>query len=112
MSQTRTPTRAGAPARAQPTRSRTVAPALLGLPMSPGGLVLPALPGALCRHQDPALWFPGRGQSHEDAKAICRACPARAECLDWAIQAGEQAGVWGGASPGERARLRRSRAAR
>jgi WhiB family redox-sensing transcriptional regulator len=91
----------------EPTRA--VDPALLVLPSTPGGLVLPVLPGALCRHQDPALWFPGRGQSFELAKAVCRACPAKAACLDWAMQSGERDGVWGGASPDERDRLRRAR---
>ncbi len=39
------------------------------------------------------------------AKAVCRACPVRRECLDWAVEANERAGVWGGTTPDERAQL-------
>jgi WhiB family transcriptional regulator, redox-sensing transcriptional regulator len=70
-------------------------------------VVLPLLPGALCKGQDPSLWFPLRGGSMDPAKAVCRDCPARVGCLDWAVQADERAGVWGGISPDERAQLRR-----
>jgi hypothetical protein len=73
------------------------------------GLVLPALPGALCKGQDPVLWFPGAGGSMKEAKAVCRACPARVLCLEWAVQADERAGVWGGTSPDERALIRTAR---
>lgn len=89
--------------------SRTVDPGLLPLPWPPGGLVLPLLPGALCKSRDPDVWFPGRGESFAEAKAVCRACPVRVPCLEWAIQAGERTGVWGGTSPDERARLRQQR---
>lgn len=99
------PTTANRPAPAGP--SRTVAPGLLLLPSLPGGLVLPLLPGALCKGQDPRLWFPSQGGSHERAKAVCQVCPARADCLDWAMQTNERNGVWGGTSPNERALLRR-----
>lgn len=81
-------------------------PDALELPFPADGLVLPALPGALCKGQDPAVWFPGQGGSMNRAKAVCRACPVRLECLDWAVKANEQAGVWGGTTPGERAHLR------
>ena len=89
--------------------SRTVDPGRLALPSPPGGLVLPVLPGALCKGQDPGRWFPGPGGSVEEAKAVCRACPVRIRCLEWALQADERAGVWGGASPDERALIRRER---
>ena len=98
-----TPTAAGEP-------TRTVAPSLIVLPSLPRGLVLPLLPGALCKGRDPGLWFPGRGASPDEAKAVCRACPAQAACLDWAIQANERDGVWGGTSPDERILLRDHRA--
>jgi WhiB family redox-sensing transcriptional regulator len=88
--------------------SRTVDPGRLVLPSPPGGLILPELPGALCKGRDPALWFPGQGGSLEGAKAVCRACPARVRCLEWAVQA-DEAGVWGGTGPDERALIRRER---
>ena len=43
------------------------------------------------------------------AKAVCRACPARVQCLDWAVETNERAGVWGGATPDERAQIRAER---
>lgn len=80
------------------------------LPAPPGGLELPGLPGALCRGQDPARWFPGPGRAAaQEGKTVCRACPVRAECLDWAIQADERDGIWGGTTPDERTLIRRAR---
>ncbi len=35
-------------------------PGALDLPFPAGGLVLPVLPGALCKGQDPAPWFPAK----------------------------------------------------
>jgi WhiB family redox-sensing transcriptional regulator len=72
------------------------------------GLVLPSLPGALCKGKDPGPWFPaGSGRfTAEAAKAVCAACPARVRCLEWALEAGEVEGVWGGATPTERAEMR------
>ena len=81
-------------------------PDALELPFPAVGLVLPELPGALCKGHDPAVWFPGQGGSMNQAKAVCRACPVRLKCLDWAVEANERAGVWGGTTPGERAQLR------
>ena len=84
-------------------------PGALELPSPAGGLVLPLLPGALCKDQDPLLWFPRPGGSMDRAKAVCGACPARVECLDWAVETNERAGVWGGATPDERAQIRAER---
>jgi WhiB family transcriptional regulator, redox-sensing transcriptional regulator len=77
--------------------------------MPSDGLKFPRLPGALCKGQDPALWFPRTGQSHAKGVAVCSACPARIRCLDWAIRAGEKAGVWGGTTPEERALIHGAR---
>ena len=41
------------------------------------------------------------------AKRICRACPAQAPCLAWALDHGVGSGVWGGATEAERRVLRR-----
>jgi WhiB family redox-sensing transcriptional regulator len=46
-----------------------------------------------------------------EAKAICRECPARYACLNFALSTHQPAGVWGGASTEDRKRLRRSRGA-
>jgi WhiB family redox-sensing transcriptional regulator len=79
------------------------------------GLDLPVLDGAVCGGRDPAPWFPQAGESAEAGKALCRACPARRSCLDWALAKGEPDGIWGGTTPQERAvilRLRRRDARR
>lgn len=44
------------------------------------------------------------------AKAVCRGCPVRAECLDWALEHGEtEHGVWGALTPHERRNEQRRR---
>ena len=73
------------PARGCGDTGRPVLPSRAPRPPVHGSLVLPVLPGALCKGQDPALWFPRPGGSMEEAKAVCRACPARILCLDWAV---------------------------
>lgn len=62
---------------------------------------------AACRDVDPELFFP-IGTSGpallqaEQAKAVCRRCPVTDECLQWALEHGEDAGVWGGMTELER----------
>ncbi|TDC28486.1 WhiB family transcriptional regulator, partial [Micromonospora sp. 15K316] len=38
------------------------------------------------------------------AKAICRDCPVKRRCQDWADDADERHGIWGGLTPTERGR--------
>lgn len=71
---------------------------------------------AACRDVDPELFFPigNTGAALlqiEEAKAVCRRCPVIDECLQWALEAGEDSGVWGGLSEDERRAMKR-RAAR
>ena len=61
---------------------------------------------AECRGIDPELFHPKRGESASAAKAVCRTCPVRAECLEHALVNLEKIGVWGGASERERRRMR------
>jgi WhiB family transcriptional regulator, redox-sensing transcriptional regulator len=64
---------------------------------------------AHCRDEGPndQLWFPEAwGRGHE-GKAVCRGCPVRAKCLDYAMENGERYGIWGGLSTKEREELRR-----
>ncbi len=65
---------------------------------------------ANCLGVDPDLFFPERGASTREAKAVCRACVVRADCLEYALVNGEKFGIWGGLSERERRRLRRQRA--
>jgi WhiB family redox-sensing transcriptional regulator len=67
---------------------------------------------AACRDEDPELFFPvgtsGPALSQiTQAKAVCRRCPAMSECLSWALESGQDAGVWGGASEDERRAMKR-----
>lgn len=43
------------------------------------------------------------------AKAECAVCPVRAKCLEWALESGQEWGVWGGLDEDERAALSRRR---
>lgn len=62
---------------------------------------------AACRAEDPELFFPisakGPGHvQHERAKAVCRRCPVRKPCLDYALRSQQEHGIWGGTDPDER----------
>jgi len=74
---------------------------------------------ALCRDEDPELFFPigNTGPAIvqlEQAKLVCRRCPVTEECLSWALESGQDAGIWGGMGEDERRALKRrgARAAR
>ncbi len=67
---------------------------------------------ALCRDEDPELFFPigttGPAATQvEQAKVVCRRCSAVEPCLTWALETGQDAGVWGGTSEDERRALKR-----
>ncbi len=70
---------------------------------------------AACADEDPDLFFPvgesgPAAEQYARAKAVCRRCPVRVECLDWALRTGTPSGVWGGLGEAERKRIRRHRA--
>lgn len=65
---------------------------------------------ANCLGVDPDLFFPERGASTREAKAVCRGCVVNDECLEYALQNSEKFGIWGGMSERERRRVRRQRA--
>ena len=62
---------------------------------------------AKCLQADPETFFPEKGGSTRDAKAICQGCPVREECLEYALANDERFGIWGGLSERERRRLKR-----
>lgn len=68
---------------------------------------------AACRDIDPDMFFPSghTGDAVEHiaaAKAVCGQCVVRAECLEFALEANQDDGIWGGTTEEERRRLRRS----
>ncbi|RAJ54894.1 WhiB family redox-sensing transcriptional regulator [Streptomyces sp. KhCrAH-43] len=66
---------------------------------------------ALCAQTDPESHYPEAGCSTAPAKRTCMACPVRRDCLEHAIQAEEQHGIWGGVGQQELRRLIRARRA-
>lgn len=52
-------------------------------------------------------FFPERGESTREAKAVCAQCPVREACLEYGL--GERFGIWGGMSERQRQRVRRQR---
>lgn len=71
---------------------------------------------AACLDEDPELFFPIGNSGPallqiEEAKKVCARCTVREACLEWALGAGQDHGVWGGLSEDERRAMKR-RAAR
>ena len=67
---------------------------------------------ALCRDEDPELFFPigtagPAAVQVEQAKVVCRSCPVVTPCLSWAVETGQDSGVWGATSEDERRALTR-----
>lgn len=66
---------------------------------------------AVCSQVDPEIFFPVPGGKHTTAKLICRSCPVREQCLEYAQAHRLRDGIWGGLSDRERLALRRGDAA-
>lgn len=69
---------------------------------------------AVCTGEESDLFFPvgtiGPALAQiERARQICRACPVRIQCLEWAFDHHADYGIWGGLSEDERRSLRRTR---
>jgi hypothetical protein len=67
---------------------------------------------ALCLEiGNPDLWFAEKADHRSGlmAKAVCGACRVQASCLEAALAANEQFGVWGGLTLFERRELQRQR---
>lgn len=68
---------------------------------------------AACRNvKDKEIFFPiGAGSQAlrqvEDAKFFCNRCDVVDQCLKWALESGQEHGVWGGMSEEERRALKR-----
>jgi WhiB family transcriptional regulator, redox-sensing transcriptional regulator len=69
---------------------------------------------AACQHEDPELFFPITSgmesfRQVRRAMAVCRRCPAQRACRDYAVETGQNAGIWGGTTANERRRIRAGR---
>ncbi len=65
-----------------------------------------------CVTADPDLFFPISDRAagaRQAARAlrVCAGCLVRRQCLEFAMRAGEQEGIWGGTTPEERIRVLR-----
>ncbi|WP_405810700.1 WhiB family transcriptional regulator [Streptomyces sp. NBC_00210] len=72
---------------------------------------------AACVEEDPDLFFPVGSTGPAllqvtEAKSVCGRCPVREQCLEWAIELGQDFGVWGGLDENERRALKRRTARR
>ena len=62
-----------------------------------------------CRLHPPATFFPSDGVGVDRARKICRDCPVVATCLEYALEARIDHGVWGACSERERRRILKRR---
>lgn len=63
---------------------------------------------AACRDADPELFFAlAHTTAEKKAKSLCWTCPVRESCLNEALAAGLDFGIWGGLTEDERRRMRR-----
>ena len=72
---------------------------------------------AACRDIDPEIFFPvgttGPALAQiEAAQSICGTCAVQPDCLQWALETGQDAGIWGGTTEEERREMRRGARAR
>src|SRR5699024_12121480 len=70
---------------------------------------------AECLNHDPELFFPigntGPAITQiQEAKAVCQKCDVMTACLKFALESGQDSGVWGGLSEDERRSLKRRNA--
>lgn len=70
---------------------------------------------AACKDEDPELFFPVGTSGAAlwqiaEAKTVCRRCPVASKCLSWALEVGEDNGVFGGMSEDERREMKRRHA--
>jgi WhiB family redox-sensing transcriptional regulator len=76
-------------------------------PETSGAGSLGWMSGGACRQADPELFFPiatvtgPAARQAEAAKAVCRPCAVRANCLSYALEAMPE-GIWGGTTQEER----------
>jgi len=73
---------------------------------------------AACRGPQSTVFFPPSSFERKDekvdregrAKEICRTCPVKAPCLEYAVRIREPHGIWGGLNEAERKNMLVARA--
>ncbi len=60
---------------------------------------------AACNDKPTAMFYPNTEQGAYSALKICRGCPVRQPCLDYALETRELYGVWGGTTEDERRKM-------
>ena len=61
-----------------------------------------------CEGTDTNLWFSNQSNDYPEKELltrICNGCPARQECLEYALRYSELHGIWAGLDPTERSKL-------
>lgn len=70
-----------------------------------------------CTNYDPEWWFPeekagrtswSRTYEANTARNICKDCPIRKECLEYAVQFNGITGIWGGTDRHERSAMQKA----
>ena len=77
-------------------------------------IVMSWLERGACLEEDPELFFPvgttpPAVEQTRRAIAVCTTCPVRIDCLRWALDTSQDAGVWGGLDEESRRDIRRGR---
>ncbi|MFI6208144.1 WhiB family transcriptional regulator [Streptomyces sp. NPDC051041] len=67
---------------------------------------------AACLGEDPELFFPLSERETDPqvarARAVCRRCHVLLACRAWALEQGEDAGIWGATTATQRRAIRRA----
>lgn len=64
---------------------------------------------AACAGLRTAVFFPHREDNEREAMAVCKNCPVKCECLEFALAHKIDYGIWGGMGVRARNKLRRQR---
>lgn len=65
--------------------------------------------GAVCAGIDTDLFFPSTKAGVDRARRICKVCPVRQECLQFAVEH-DPLGIWAGTTRGQRRAIAREKA--
>ncbi|PWI13092.1 WhiB family transcriptional regulator [Streptomyces sp. Act143] len=67
---------------------------------------------AACLDEDPEQFFPltelNSNPQVDQARTVCRRCPVLLACRFWAVEHGEDAGIWGATTAAQRRAIRRA----